>query len=99
MASGVAVGLIVRDLTVGIAHGFFEFGAMVGTYLLLNLVLLKRLGIVPVIVGYAFAWFGHFYYEKNQPATFIYPVYSFFSDYFMLWKVLTRELQVGIYNF
>ncbi|MBT8422767.1 MAG: DUF962 domain-containing protein [Gammaproteobacteria bacterium] len=33
--------------------------------------------------GYACAWFGHAVYEKNKPATFKYPFYSFLSDVLM----------------
>ena len=36
------------------------------------------------IVGYGFAWLGHFMFEKNRPATFQYPLYSFFADWVML---------------
>jgi hypothetical protein len=35
--------------------------------------------------GYAFAWVGHFFFEKNRPATFTHPVYSFLGDWVM-WK-------------
>lgn len=28
------------------------------------------------VVGYGFAWIGHFGFEHNKPATFQYPVYS-----------------------
>lgn len=35
--------------------------------------------------GYAFAWVGHFFFEKNRPATFTYPLYSFLGDWVM-WK-------------
>ena len=38
-----------------------------------------------LLVGYAFAWVGHFFYEKNRPATFKYPLYSFVGDWVM-WK-------------
>jgi hypothetical protein len=34
--------------------------------------------------GYGFAWVGHFVFEKNRPATFQYPLYSFMGDWVML---------------
>ena len=36
------------------------------------------------LVGYGFAWVGHFVFEKNRPATFKYPLYSFMGDWVML---------------
>lgn len=38
-----------------------------------------------LVLGYAFAWVGHFFFEKNRPATFKYPFYSFAGDWVM-WK-------------
>ena len=38
-----------------------------------------------LVTGYAFAWIGHFFFEKNRPATFTYPFYSFMGDWVM-WK-------------
>ncbi|WP_079254099.1 DUF962 domain-containing protein [Endozoicomonas arenosclerae] len=35
------------------------------------------------VVGYGFAWIGHFIFEKNRPATFKYPLYSFLGDWVM----------------
>ncbi len=43
----------------------------------------KLLLLLP-IVGYGFAWVGHFFFEKNKPATFTYPFYSFIADWVML---------------
>jgi hypothetical protein len=34
-------------------------------------------------VGYGFAWAGHFFVEKNRPATFKYPVDSLMGDWVM----------------
>ncbi|QDP01702.1 DUF962 domain-containing protein [Thalassotalea sp. PS06] len=43
------------------------------------------------VLGYGFAWVGHFFFEKNRPATFIYPWYSFLGDWVMLAEFLTRK--------
>ena len=44
-----------------------------------------------LVIGYAFAWVGHFVYQKNRPATFIYPVYSLMGDFKMWSQVLTHS--------
>lgn len=44
------------------------------------------------ICGYGFAWVGHFFIEKNRPATFRYPMYSLLADWVMLKDFLTGQL-------
>ncbi|TVP48895.1 MAG: DUF962 domain-containing protein [Mongoliibacter sp.] len=53
-----------------------------GNYLLLLL--------IPV-VGYGFAWVGHFFFEKNKPATFQYPFYSLVSDFKLFFDLLSGK--------
>ena len=43
--------------------------------------------------GYLFAWTGHFFFEKNRPATFTYPLYSFFGDWVMWKEMLTGRIR------
>lgn len=50
----------------------------------------KLLLLLPII-GYGFAWVGHFVFEKNKPATFQYPLYSFIGDWVMWWQILTQR--------
>jgi hypothetical protein len=45
------------------------------------------------LIGYGFAWVGHFFFEKNRPATFTYPFYSLAGDWVMWWQVVTGRLK------
>ena len=47
--------------------------------------------LVPV-VGYGWAWIGHYGFEKNKPATFGYPKYSLWADWVMMKDILTGRL-------
>ena len=53
--------------------------------------------LIPV-VGYGFAWAGHFFIEKNKPATFTYPLYSLASDFVMFWHMLTWQINIKMEN-
>jgi len=44
------------------------------------------------LIGYAFAWYSHFFVEHNKPATFGHPLFSLAADYVMLWKTLTGSM-------
>lgn len=39
--------------------------------------------LLGLLFGYAFAWIGHFGFEKNKPASFKRPLYSFMGDWAM----------------
>ncbi len=49
------------------------------------------IAVIPVC-GYGFAWVGHFFIEKNKPATFTYPLYSLGSDFVMFWHIITGQV-------
>ncbi|CAM3890833.1 DUF962 domain-containing protein [Rheinheimera salexigens] len=53
---------------------------------------LLLLWLLPVI-GYGFAWLGHFVFEKNRPATFTYPIYSLIGDWVMFKDILIGKIK------
>ena len=74
-------------------------GTSLGLLLLVWFLATGRYLYIPLcfVVGYGFAWCSHFFVEKNKPATFKYPFWSFISDYKMMAHMLTgtmnREVQ------
>lgn len=52
--------------------------------------------IPALVVGYGFSWVGHFFFEKNRPATFIYPRWSFLGDFKMLKLFYTGKLNAEL---
>ena len=44
------------------------------------------------LVGYGFAWAGHFMFEKNKPAAFSNPFFSLASDFIMFWHIITGQI-------
>lgn len=74
-----------------IAHFVGTVGAL---GILSAAVVQKKLILVPcaVVVGYGCAWFGHFFWEKNRPATFDHPWLSFRADLKLLGLMLRGKL-------
>lgn len=46
-----------------------------------------------LVAGYACAWVGHYVFEKNRPATFKYPFYSFAGDWVMYADMLRGKIR------
>ena len=64
---------------------------------LLSLAMLAASGdpwwlLAAAVAGYGFAWISHMTVEKNRPATFTYPIYSFMGDWVMFWQMLTGRI-------
>jgi hypothetical protein len=46
-----------------------------------------------LVCGYGFAWIGHFGFEKNKPASFKRPLYSFMGDWVMYKDIWTGKIR------
>ncbi len=69
-------------------------GSSLALFLVLASLVTGSIGlfVLAVISGYGFAWIGHFVFEKNRPATFQYPLWSFMGDWKMFWQILTSKI-------
>ena len=50
--------------------------------------------ILSLLSGYGFAWVSHFFIEKNKPATFKYPFYSFIGDHLMFVEIIMGKHKI-----
>ena len=69
------------------------------TLALVCLVLLLATGqpaylLYGLLCGYGFAWIGHYVFEKNQPASFKRPLYSFMGDWVMYAQILRGRVSL-----
>ncbi|EAS05913.2 transmembrane protein (macronuclear) [Tetrahymena thermophila SB210] len=70
-------------------------GTTISMMLFVISILLTQYQYLPLVIvsGYAFAWVGHFFFEKNKPATFKYPVMSFMGDFKMWYQITTKQIK------
>ena len=70
---------------------------MVGSALVIGVVVLALVTrnawwlLAAPLVGYGFAWVGHFFFEKNRPATFKYPLWSLMGDWRMFFETVSGK--------
>ena len=76
-----------------ICRGLHYVGSSLAITIFIYALFTGRYSIIPLafVCGYAFAWVGHFFFEKNRPATFTYPWYSFIGDWRMLKDALFNK--------
>jgi hypothetical protein len=74
-----------------------HFIGTLGVFILIFLALFQgqsNLWYFVPLMGYGFAWIGHYFFEKNKPATFKYPLWSLISDFKMFFDLLFRRISL-----
>jgi hypothetical protein len=51
-----------------------------------------KMALFAVVSSYGFAWVGHFFVERNIPATFRYPIKAGMGDMLMYYKMIRGTL-------
>jgi len=74
----------------------------VGSFLVIALIAVVAAGVLSPgyllgipLIGYGFAWVGHFFVEHNKPATFKHPFYSLAGDWVMFFDILRGKVRIG----
>ena len=74
----------------------------VGTTLVIGTVVTAAVTLNPTwllaapVAGYGFAWVGHFFVEKNKPASFSYPLWSLRGDFKMYGLALRGKMRAEV---
>src|SRR3984957_18688806 len=66
--------------------------AVIGTVATAAVTLNPAWLLLAPVVGYGPAWVGHFVFERNKPATFDHPLWSFRGDFKMCWLALRGKM-------
>ena len=80
---------------------FHFIGSTLGVVVMISAFAIPKYWLIlgAFVSGYAFAWIGHFFIEKNRPATFKYPLKSFISDWRLWYSVLTGRVYAEMKKF
>jgi hypothetical protein len=73
-------------------------GTTAGVACAIALIANKKWKLLPLalIPGYGAAWFAHFAIEKNKPASFDHPLWSFMGDYKMIGMMLSGKMDAEV---
>ncbi|CAF0776410.1 unnamed protein product [Adineta ricciae] len=76
-----------------LSNGLGEVGVFFIVYLIGGKLITRsyKKVFLPLLLGYSFAWIGHFFYEHNKPATFIYPTFSLMGDFRMVYDAIRKQ--------
>jgi hypothetical protein len=51
--------------------------------------------LIPIF-AYSLAWYGHYFVEKNKPATFGHPFWSLLADYRMIQMMCRGQMEAEV---
>jgi len=94
ISSGGLAAYSVMPFFRHLSNGLGEMGLFMIIYIIGGKLITRsfKRTLIPVVLGYSFAWIGHFFYEHNKPATFIYPTFSLMGDFRMIFDAIKGQI-------
>jgi hypothetical protein len=88
----------VREHSQPACRALHFIGSTLGLVVLGVMLYTQNWWLLPLglVIGYGFAWVGHFFIEHNRPATFKYPLWSFIGDWKMWGLMLTGRMRAEV---
>ena len=74
-----------------------HFTGLLAAFVVLAVALITKKWILLLLLpvfGYGLSWIGHYFVEKNKPATFKYPLYSIMGDFVMFKDILLGKIKL-----
>lgn len=84
----------LREHSLPVTRWMHFVGTSAGVGIAVAAAVLGKASLVPaaLVASYGLAWVSHFGIEKNRPASFKYPLWSFISDFRMLGLMAVGQL-------
>ncbi len=88
----------VKEHSQSATRTIHAIGTMAGMACAVALLANRKWKLLPLalVPGYGAAWLSHFLIEKNKPATFNFPLWSFMGDYKMLKLMVEGKMEKEI---
>lgn len=88
----------VKEHSQAATRTIHAIGTTTGMACAVALIASRRWKFLPLALlpAYGAAWLSHFLIEKNRPATFDYPLWSFMGDYKMLGLMMSGKMEAEV---
>lgn len=82
-----------KNKTCRLLHYIGQWATILTVFLIIKYSFWLLIPIVPFVV-YPFAWIGHYFFEKNEPAAFKNPFLAKLSDWKMFFEISVGKIKI-----
>jgi len=82
-----------KNKTCRLLHYIGQWATILTVFLIIKYSFWLLIPIVPFVI-YPFAWTGHYFFEKNEPAAFKNPFLAKLSDWKMFFEISVGKIKI-----